>query len=260
MDHLTSRQQSILNRVVDTHIDTAQPVASKTVTEHYRVQYNTSFSSATVRHEMGLLEEKGYLTHPHTSSGRVPTDNGYRYYVDHCLSREAVEENIFGDLDPFPFLSAGELDDLSERTCRSLSNVSREMALVLAPSSRRALKSDASGFRLFFHGSSYLMEKPEFQTVRKIQKVFKWIEERNQIVSWLLERAMAEGLTVSIGCENQTEELDDCTVILTPYSMHGKKTGIVGLVGPKRMKYSRALPLVDSMAHNLGRVLESWSD
>jgi len=86
METLSERQAIILQRLVDAHIQYAQPVGSRLLTERFDMGY----SPATVRHEMGYLEEMGYLTHPHTSSGRVPTDLGFRYYVDHSLFEEAV--------------------------------------------------------------------------------------------------------------------------------------------------------------------------
>ena len=81
MNLLTERQRKVLRFVVDTHVDTAQPVGSRQLKERYAM----NASAATLRHEMGALSDSGYLTQPHTSSGRVPTDGGYRYYVDNTF-------------------------------------------------------------------------------------------------------------------------------------------------------------------------------
>ncbi|MCS7060163.1 MAG: HrcA family transcriptional regulator, partial [Anaerolineae bacterium] len=78
---LTPRQQAILKMVVQNYVATAQPVSSKSLIGRGKL----NVSSATVRNEMAVLEEMGYLTHPHTSAGRVPTDQGYRYFVEHLL-------------------------------------------------------------------------------------------------------------------------------------------------------------------------------
>lgn len=78
---LTERQQTILTSAVDAHIESAQPIGSHLLLETYGLGY----SSATIRHEMGELEQLGYLEQPHVSAGRVPTDAGYRFYVDHGL-------------------------------------------------------------------------------------------------------------------------------------------------------------------------------
>ena len=82
MAELSSRQQTILGLVVKHYIATAQPVGSRTLLENY---LDLQVSSATIRNEMAVLEEMGYLTHPHTSAGRIPTDKGYRYFVERLL-------------------------------------------------------------------------------------------------------------------------------------------------------------------------------
>ena len=81
MADLTLRQQSILGIVIRTYVATAQPVSSKAFLE----LSGLDFSSATIRNEMAVLEDLGYLTHPHTSAGRIPTDKGYRYFVERLL-------------------------------------------------------------------------------------------------------------------------------------------------------------------------------
>src|ERR671916_2349374 len=78
---LTARQEAILAHVVDEHIATGAPVGSKTLVE----RGGLGVASSTVRNELAVLEELGLLTHPHTSAGRVPTDLGYRFFVDHIV-------------------------------------------------------------------------------------------------------------------------------------------------------------------------------
>ena len=123
---LTPRQEDILARVVESYVATGTPVGSKTLVERAGI----GASPSTVRNELALLEEGGYLTHPHTSAGRVPTDAGYRYYVDRVLER----------LDPRPSgltldLSGAqaEVDEALRQTTEALSQVTRLLALVSAP-------------------------------------------------------------------------------------------------------------------------------
>lgn len=250
METLTARQQSILNRVIDTHIDTGQPVGSRTITEGYRENYHASFSPATVRFEMGILEEHGYLTHPHTSSGRIPTDRGYRYYVDHDLYYENVPRHIFRGLAQEALAAAREeFDSLMERASRALSARSGEMSLIL-------VSGESSGPRLFLQGSARLLEKPEFQDVKKARGLFQILEEKNSLADWLSRRAAEEKISVSIGRENESEALSDCTVVTMPYTLRGRRLGTVAVLGPRRMRYSRTLPLVAEMAKLLERVLD----
>lgn len=90
MNELTSRQQIILGLVVREYVSTAAPVGSKGLADKFKL----GVSSATVRNELSRLEELGYLTHPHTSAGRQPTDKGYRYFVERLMGEtEARRRN-----------------------------------------------------------------------------------------------------------------------------------------------------------------------
>ena len=86
MSDLTSRQQTILGLVIREYVASTHPISSKMLLE----EYDLDVSSATVRNEMACLEELGYLTHPHTSAGRVPTDMGYRLFVERLLGKVAL--------------------------------------------------------------------------------------------------------------------------------------------------------------------------
>src|SRR2546426_5296537 len=90
---LTDRQQMLVKMVVDAHVKRGQPVGSKWLAE----QPNVSWSSSTIRYELAMLEERGYLDHPHTSAGRVPTDAGYRLFAD-ALLRESPQPTGRGDM------------------------------------------------------------------------------------------------------------------------------------------------------------------
>ncbi len=127
METLSLRQNDILRGVIETHIETTQPVGSLSIAE----KYATSFSPATIRYEMGALEEMGYLTHPHTSSGRLPTDHGYRYYLDHTSFNDHSGESlnrVAEELVP----AAGNDDRLEEfldHVSLLLSSLSQEVGL-----------------------------------------------------------------------------------------------------------------------------------
>lgn len=118
---LTERQTAILRAVVEEYIATAQPVSSSTIADRPRIMA----SSATVRNEMARLEELGLLLQPHTSAGRIPTDLGYRYYVDHLLTVYQLER------DHVPALSSSPRDPGIEATCKLLGELTRFTALAL---------------------------------------------------------------------------------------------------------------------------------
>src|SRR5262249_23452809 len=123
---LTARQQEILRRVVEEYVATGQPVGSKTLV----ARAGLTASASTVRAELAELENFGLLTHPHTSAGRVPTENGYRYYADELLHRPAPPPDTFPlDL----HTRRTEVESALQATTEMLSQVTRLLALVSAP-------------------------------------------------------------------------------------------------------------------------------
>jgi heat-inducible transcriptional repressor len=123
---LTARQEEILAQVVDEHIATGAPVGSKTLVE----RGGLGVSSSTVRNELAVLEELGLLTHPHTSAGRIPTDLGYRFYVDRILESLRPRPS---ELDLDLKGAASQVDSALRATTEALSHVTHLLALVSAP-------------------------------------------------------------------------------------------------------------------------------
>lgn len=125
---LDDRKLRILRAIVTDYVSSREPVGSKTLVE----RYNLNVSPATVRNDMAFLEEEGYITHPHTSAGRIPTDKGYRLFVD-CLGaikplsaaeKRAIESFMEGALD---------IDDVVRRTVQLLARITRQVAIVQYP-------------------------------------------------------------------------------------------------------------------------------
>ncbi len=124
---LSDRRQLILRALIEEYIACAMPVGSRALVE----RYNLGVSSATVRNELSFLEEMGYLAQPHTSAGRIPTDYGYRAFVDDLLSREdlVADDALLDELR----CSASDLDDLLDRTSAALSRFTDCMTLMVPP-------------------------------------------------------------------------------------------------------------------------------
>jgi len=245
MEKLSPRQESILNRVVETHIQTAQPVGSRMITALYQGLYRSSYSPATVRHEMGCLEEIGYLTHPHTSAGRVPTDWGYRYYVDHSLRQEELEGGHLRQLETDLAKLGGETNDFAEQVSQALSNLTGEVSVFM------------QNTRVCVQGSSRILEKPEFQSVEKVHIFLKALEEKEALAQWVTESAAESGVSVKIGRENKPEAFRSCAIVSARYSCPGGFSGTVAVFGPQRMKYARAVPIVFQISRIIARILDS---
>jgi heat-inducible transcriptional repressor len=127
---LDKRKAYILTTVVYEYIATAEPVGSQTLTQ----KYNLGVSSATIRNEMAELEAGGYLVQPHTSAGRIPSDAGYRTYVDDLMTPETLSGDEQGRIREEFRAASRELDDVIETTTRLLGQLSNNLAFVVAPS------------------------------------------------------------------------------------------------------------------------------
>ncbi|MBN1688802.1 MAG: hypothetical protein JW893_06845 [Candidatus Omnitrophica bacterium] len=255
MLRLSTRQQSILNRVVDAYIETAQPVGSRLITELYQRLYRSSYSPATVRHEMGRLEELGYLTHPHTSAGRIPTDLGYRYYVDHGLSLENLPDELLGDVEEQLKGIGNGVDSVADRVASLLTALSGEISLVLFPVVRNRVSDTEKTYSLVIMGTSRILEKPEFQDIQKVKRVFKALDEKKEMVEWISSRIPKEGVQISIGRENEQNAFWECTMISTRCSVGKGCEGTMALFGPKRMRYGRLIPLLKQVSRLMNWVL-----
>jgi heat-inducible transcriptional repressor len=129
-EELTERERQVLEAVIRTYVDTAEPAGSRTVSR----RFDLGVSPATVRNTMSDLEEKGYLVHPHTSAGRVPTDRAYRFFVDRLMepSRLSAEEQkrMVQELDA---AGGSAVERLVRQAVRALSLISNELGVALAP-------------------------------------------------------------------------------------------------------------------------------
>jgi len=132
MELLTDRRQQLLQLIVDEYVTTAQPVGSSAIVDKYRLP----FSPATVRNEMARLEEEGYISQPHTSAGRVPTDRGYRYYVETLMREEALPEAVREMIRHQFHQAARELEEWARLAAAILAAHLQNVAIVSAPHSR----------------------------------------------------------------------------------------------------------------------------
>ena len=126
---LNDRAKRVLHAVIDSYIQTGAPIGSSLLAK----TYDFSVSSATLRNIMAELEDLGLLTHPHTSAGRVPTDRGYRYYIDSLISYETDPASLQEHIEQAPALQGGEIHQLMEEASQFLSKLSRHTGIIVAP-------------------------------------------------------------------------------------------------------------------------------
>lgn len=239
---LDQRKQKILNAIVRDYQESVEPVGSRTLAKAYL----PDLSPATIRNEMADLEEEGFITQPHTSAGRVPTDMGYRFYVDRLMKivkpTHHEEETVRGTIDRLDY----NIDEVLHQTAKLLSHTLDYATIVFNFGPQR---------RLFSSGSSNLLHQPEFRNLEKIEKVLTLLEEEDELAEMIDEYSQPEEVSIKIGGENKIKAIKDCSVIVATYEINHEPVGRIGLIGPTRMNYSKSSTLIDYVARELSRVL-----
>lgn len=247
MTELDPRKQEILKTVIQAYVHTAEPVGSETVAHRLRF----GVSPATVRNEMAALEEMGCLSHPHTSSGRIPTDRGYRFYVDTMLPEIdlTVRERV---------RIRRQFKAIVEETAPVPEGIARILATVTEYASVAAEPHPATQAFTHLHFialTSNILKQPEFQDARDAQPVLSALE-REDVVTDLLRGTLERPVWITIGSEHRHEDLRGCTVIAAAYRIGGRPAGALGILGPIRMDYARAISLIRYLVADLSATLE----
>lgn len=232
MSELTKRQQQILASIVEAYAEVASPVGSVTLAKIFKV------SSATIRNEMVVLEKLGYIEQPHTSAGRIPTDKGYRLYVNEVQAEQGrpVESRNSRALDT-RITSAGEADQAIRSAVKSLVEITHNVGLATI------------GGSLYVRGFANLFAQPEFMAQDNVQQVARLLDN---LEPWLREAAPNQPLNVFIGHENPIGKSSQSSLIISRYRSPYSDNSYIGVLGPTRQDYKNVMGLV---AH-AGRVLE----
>ncbi len=240
---LDDRKASVLRAVVEAYIETAQPVGSG----HVARSSGVNVSPATVRNEMALLEQDGYLFQPHTSAGRVPTEKGYRFFVDAIDAPGRLGSSETHQVRSFFARAHGELEQMLADTSRLLSGLTQYTALVVAPPNE--VVPEPTVPNVYIGGTSHTADA--FDAVATVREVLRILEEQLMVVT-LLKDVVDRGLNVAIGTETGIEPLADCSVVVAPYEVGGEVAGSIGVLGPTRMHYPQAMAAVAVVSKRLG--------
>jgi len=338
----SERMKRVLGAVVEDYIVTAEPVGSRVIAK------NLSFnlSSATIRNIMSDLEELGLLYQPHTSAGRVPTEKGFRFYVDYLLDVHELGEGERQEIRSRYLGYQAEAEDLFKETSRILSSSSHYLGVVWAPKMSLAILQHIEFVRLkkhlvmailvsptglvyhrlieveedfsqseldhlssymnsfltgltlqqareklieemtvekriydrlfaqalrlvqkalspsdepdiFIEGRTNIIHEPEFGKISIMTDLFKTFEEKATLVK-LLDKCMnPKGIRIAIGSESEVQEMETCSLVTSTYSYKGEVLGALGVIGPRRMNYSKVIPLVDYTARLLTEILDA---
>lgn len=338
-EKLTQRERLVLQSLINYYIATAEPVGSKVMAEKYRL----GISPATIRNTMKDLEEMGLINHPHTSAGRVPTDEGYRMYVDCMMGKNPLTATEEDQIRREISADYAAVEDILEQTARVLATVSKQLGVTIAPrfdkgiltrinlipvadkkilvvlavkhglvrsvlleaessidteqmeetanilnerlsgltlgeikdSIDERLKEASAGdpklIKLFLDstenllsftepdqmhlgGTRNIVDQPEFKDREKLSNLIQVLEEKKLLAELVSAKGIKEGITITIGKEIETGEMQSCSLVTSPYEA-GKVRGTIGIIGPTRMRYSKLVSMVEYTARLLSDLL-----
>lgn len=229
---MDNRKQKILQAIIEQFIETAEPVGSKSLI----ISYHLQFSPATIRNEMVKLEKDGLIVQPHTSAGRIPTELGYRFYLEELADFENAKilaKQFFHDIK-------------KEYQKEKIKQKIFEMVSILARATDNiCFATIPENNRTFYIGISNILKKPEFQKQPyKASQIIEILEEETNFMSALKNADIDYKVKIFIGEENIIPQINSCSIIVTKYNLKGYE-GYIGILGPKRMDYHLNSALVE---------------
>ena len=330
---LDDRKKRILQAIVDEYIATAEPVSSGAITQNY----NLDFSSATIRNEMAELEKRGYLDKPHTSSGRVPSAKGYRFYVDELLKDDNISVEEIKYIQSKLSQKVNEIEELTKVATTTLSEITHYTSVAVGPKTKLQLIEEIKfvllGSRMlmavivtdrglvketiikfekditesqvetinnlfrnkltgkpldridkpmeeylmaelnysidvikpiieqinkiveeeeqiYLEGTNKAFELPEFKSLNVAKNFINLLDTKEVMVD-ILNSGFAKDINVYIGDETDNEELKDFSIVTFKHKVGGKDLGTIGIIGPKRMDYSKVISVMKYLSKKL---------
>jgi transcriptional regulator of heat shock response len=236
---MTERQEIILGSIVREYIDFAMPISSGLLAE----KYGFDLSPATLRTEMMELEDEGYLYQPHTSAGRIPTDKGFRYFVDQLMEEKPLSLREQKSLQLEILKQKAQNKMLARTTAKLLSSMSDSLAL--------SGLIDSDDFYKF--GTQKLLSKPEFNNLDSVCKLAEVLDYLDENTGELFHKLEGSGeAEIFIGKENPIGFTDECSLVVSRYNLESGEEGLLAIIGPKRMKYSRNISIINYFKKILG--------
>lgn len=228
------RKKEVLGAIIKHFVKTAEPVGSNTILVSYRFHV----SPATIRNDMMYLEKGGYIFQPHTSAGRVPTDKGYRTFVDEMIDMEKARAEAKKVLEKVK--AQYDLKKMREELYDAVSLLARATNAV-------SFATTPDNPRTFFLGMSNMLKQPEFsQNTIGASEVLEVMEKSDNFVKTLESLDISEDTKAFIGEENILQQIQSCSIIVTRYEKNGF-IGYLGILGPKRMNYAFNMVMIEEI-------------
>jgi transcriptional regulator of heat shock response len=225
------RHQKILSAVIEEYTNTAIPVGSNILVE----KYGFKVSPATIRNDMTELETAGYLHQPHISAGRIPTDKGYRFFVEEIMKEQKLSLAEQKKMQTEVLKLKAKNQRLFRTTAKLLSSFSGSLAI------------SGSEKEVYDFGVSELLENPEFQRIDEFCRITEALDYIDENIDAILSKLKDGETKIFIGKENPIKKIPNCSMVVSPYKTSSGERGVLAIVGPKRMKYAKNKSLLDYM-------------
>lgn len=243
MPELNERQAKILKTTIEEYIETAEPVGSETLEK----KYSLGISPATIRSEMVRLTEMDYLRQPHTSSGRVPTPSGFKFYIKGLMEEQKLSVTEEVSAREAIWDSRFEFDHLLREVTRALAQ--RTQALAVATTEEGDL---------FSAGYANILDMPEFFDIDVTRSVLSLLDETRGL-QLIFEKALGEDpIHILLGEELEQEFLRPCGFVFTHFATGTNKKGALGIIGPLRLNYPRVIPMIRYFGELINELTRNW--
>jgi transcriptional regulator of heat shock response len=225
-DQMDNRQKDVFRIVVREYLRSAEPVGSAHIVSRYRL----GVSPATIRNDMAELEERGLLEQPHTSAGRIPTEAGYRYYVDEIVhSEQSLGETRRSELETAVAEFERDMETAARKFAKTVAHITGETAVIRV------------GTQSYLTGFANLMGKPEFREGDLVRSAMRAVDELDALVGDLERRAEGE-VAVLIGEQNPFGRA--LSSVVTVCAVPDVGEAVIGILGPRRMDYETNVALL----------------
>lgn len=229
MTELSERRKELLRIIIDDYIESAEPVGSETIVE----KYNLGVSPATVRNEMVVLTQEGFLKQPHTSAGRIPTATGLKFYINDLMKESSLPVRDEVLIKESLWDQRFQFHKLLRQAAKELSTQTGSLAI--------AYSEDGE---VYYAGAANILDMPEFYDIDLTRSVLAMID-RQEALSDIFDRAVGEeSVHILIGEEIGQEFLEYCGVVFSPFGSGKRNAGVIGVIGPSRMHFNRVIPTV----------------
>ena len=235
-----TRKKAVLSKTIKKYIKAATPVASEDIAADF------DLSSATIRNIFVDLENSGYITHPYTSGGRIPTNKGYRYYVDFLILQLEVLKEEKDSISKEFEKKMSQIEDVLEKASEIISTITHYAGIT------SFLKGQD---KVFYRGLSLILDQPEFQNLARTRIILKMIEDKPRLLN-LINRDFADKVKVYIGQELECPEMDNCSLVVSNYRIKNRPMGKLAVLGPTRMEYDHIIPTLEYISDVLTEGLD----